>query len=109
MPEDINRQLALSADLVARRTAMGDKADVPRRVDHLAFFKKGSVDAAVRDLEVAGFAVADVRRKLFKVSVEFHRTDPCDRESAAAFTSQVIAIVNKHDGRYDGWAAFLGE
>ena len=109
MPEDLNHQLALTADLVAQRLSMGDKADVPRQVDHLAYFKKAKADVAVQDLETAGFTIADVQRKLLKVGIEFHRNDACDQETAANFTREVITIVNKHDGTYDGWASFLAD
>jgi regulator of RNase E activity RraB len=109
MAEDLDQQLSLTADLVAQRISMGDNADVPRQVDHLAFFKKAKADAAVHDLETAGFTITDVQRKLLKVGIEFHRTDACDQETAAGFTREVIAIVNRHDGSYDGWASFLAD
>lgn len=109
MPENLNHQLELTAALVAHRLSLGDKADVPRQIDHLAFFKKAKADAATRELEAAGFTVADVQRKLFKVGVEFHRSDACDQESAATFTREVMAIVNRHDGTYDGWGSVLIE
>lgn len=109
MPEDLHHQLALTSDLVAQRLAMGDKADVPRQVDHLAYFKKAKADAAAQDLQAAGFTISDVQRKLLKVGIEFHRSDACDQQTAANFTCEVVAIVNKHDGTYDGWASFLAE
>jgi hypothetical protein len=109
MPEDINHQLALTSDLVAQRLSMGDKGDVPRQVDHLAYFKKAKADAAMQDLETAGFTISDVQRKLLKVGIEFHRCDACDQKSAEDFTREVVAIVNRHDGSYDGWASFLAE
>lgn len=76
-------------------------------VDHLAFFKRSRADAAIGELEAAGFTVRDVTRRLLKVGVEFHRTDACDHESAAAFTREVVSIVAKHGGSYDGWASFI--
>ena len=109
MSQDLSRQLELTAELVAQRLSMGDKAQVSRQIDHLVFFKKGRADAAAQDLEAAGFTVVDVQRKLFKVGIEFHRSDACDQESAATFTREVIAIVNRHDGTYDGWGSSLVE
>lgn len=107
MAEDLDHQLAMTAELVEHIVALGDRVDVPRQVDHLAFFKKGAADAVVADLAAAGFTVGDVERKLFKVGVEFHRTEACDQESAAAFTRDVVGIVNRHGGSYDGWSSMV--
>jgi hypothetical protein len=109
MAEDLDHQLAETAALVAYRLEAGDQADVPRQVDHLAYFKKANADAAAQDLTAAGFTVAAMHRKLLKVGIEFHRIDPCDRLSASNFTREIIAIVNNHDGSYDGWASFLSK
>lgn len=107
MAEYLDHQLAMTAELVEHIVALGDRVDVPRQVDHLAFFKKGAADAVVADLAAAGFTVGDVERKLFKVGVEFHRTEACDQESAAAFTRDVVGIVNRHGGSYDGWSSMV--
>ncbi len=107
MSDDLDSQLTLTSELVAQRLAMGDRAEVPRQVDHLAFFKRSRADAAIGELEAAGFTVRDATRRLLKVGVEFHRTDACDHESAAAFTREVVSIVAKHGGSYDGWASFI--
>ncbi|WP_273652480.1 ribonuclease E inhibitor RraB [Cellulomonas fimi] len=107
MAENLDHQLAMTADLVEHMRAIGDKVDVPRQVDHLAFFPKRAADAVVADLTAAGFSVGEAQRRLFKVGVEFHRTDACDQESAAAFTRDVVGIVNRHGGSYDGWSSMV--
>ena len=108
MDDDLDQQLALSASLVEQRMQMGDRAEVPREVDHLAYFtSKRQAQAAVRDLEAARFKVSGTRRRLLRSAVEFSRTDVVDQESAAAFTREIVTIVTTHGGTYDGWGAML--
>jgi regulator of RNase E activity RraB len=41
------------------------------------------------------------------VWVEFSAMTAVDHATAAAFTREVVGIVERHSGRYDGWGGFL--
>lgn len=106
--DDLEHQLQLSASLVTQRVEMGDRAEVPREVDHVAFFKsKDQAAQAARELEQAGFTITDTRRRLLRIVVEFKRVDAVDHATAATFTRQVVPIIESHGGSYDGWGAML--
>jgi hypothetical protein len=106
----LDHELELSASLVVQRLEMGDRAEQPRKVDHAAFFKSRSqADGASRELEAARFTIDSVKRRLLRVGVEFSRIDAVDQATASAFTREVVTIMNKHGGDYDGWGAFLCE
>jgi regulator of RNase E activity RraB len=107
---DLDQQLVLSASLVNQRVEMGDRAELSRSVDHMAFFKSRSkAEEAARDLQAAGFKIDGVKRRFLRVAVEFSRTDAVDHATASAFTREVVTVINKHDGDYDGWGSFLCE
>lgn len=106
----MDHELELSASLVNQRVEMGDRAELPRQVDHTAFFKSRSrAEAAAHDLEAVRFTIDGVKRHFLRVGVEFSRCDAVDHESASAFTREVATVVNTHEGEYDGWGAFLCE
>lgn len=104
---ELDGQLAANAALVEHRLSMGDLAEQPRPLDHMAYFPKKAADAAVAELQAANFTVDTTRKGLRKVRVEFSRTDAADLDSADAFTREILDIVGRHGGNYDGWAGFL--
>ena len=104
---ELDEQLAANAALVEERVSMGDLAEHPRSLDHMAYFPKKAADAAMADLRAAKFQVDEAKKGLRKVRVEFSRTDAADLDSANAFTREILDIVDKHGGDYDGWAGFI--
>ena len=101
-------QLQLTAELVAERVAMGDDAVQPRPIDHLAGFRsRSAATAAGQELTAAGYRVDGLRRRLLTVELEFSAMTATDPATAAAFTREVVAVVERHGGRYDGWGGFL--
>ncbi|GAA3174764.1 hypothetical protein GCM10010531_30430 [Blastococcus jejuensis] len=108
MPHDIDEQLALTAQVVEQNLTVGDHVDRPRQIDHLAAFRsRAAARAAAADLEVAGYRIDSVRRRLLTVWLEFSAVTPVDHEHAAAFTREVIGILDRHQGVYDGWGGFV--
>jgi hypothetical protein len=104
---ELDEQLAANAALVEHRVSMGDLAEQPRSLDHMAYFPKKAADAAVADLRAANFQVDTARKGFRRVRVEFSRTDAADLDSANAFTREILDIVDRHGGDYDGWAGFI--
>jgi hypothetical protein len=100
-------QLETNPELVAQRAALEDCSDVPRQVDHTAFVRKRQLHDFVADLERAGFVVDEVSRGLFRSTVVFSRRDRTDLETANRFVEEICDIVERYDGEYDGWGAFV--
>jgi regulator of RNase E activity RraB len=108
--EEIERQVDATAALVAERLHLGDRVDVPREVEHQAYFwTTGRAEAAMPDLQSLGYRIGTVERRGLRVAVAFSRTDAVDGDTAAAFTREVVAVVLRHRGRYDGWGAYLAQ
>lgn len=106
MSDELSRQLAATAELVAKRRAMDDEVETPRMVDHLIRVSRGSAKALTTDLQDAGFVIHGRRNRL-KASIEFGRDDAVAEETAAEFTRQVVALAARHGGEYDGWGAMI--
>ncbi len=62
---------------------------------------------AARELEALGYEVDRLRRRWFTVWLAFGKETAVDHESAAAFTREVVGVVDRHGGTYDGWSGFL--
>ena len=104
MPHDLNKQLDLNRQQIEQRIAMGDKLATPRPVDHSAEFKKRkSADTAGDELRALGYQVTIGKRGLLKVLLEATKLSAVDAVTAEAFTREVIGVVEKHGGDYDGW------
>ena len=99
--------LAAKEVLVAERIALGDQPAEPRPLDHLAHVPRRALAAACADLEAAGYRVDGVRTGLRRAAVEFSRMDPADLDTANAFTREVVALLDRHHGTYDGWGGYL--
>jgi len=107
MTEEFEQQLASTADLVRHRVSMGDRADVPRAVDHAALFRRrADARAAADELEALGYRT-ELYRRWLKTVLEISQVTAVDEESAAAFTREVFGVVERHHGQYDGWGALL--
>lgn len=88
-----------------QRVGMNDDLLIPRDVEHFAYFtRRGKAASAADDLVASGFTVATGRRG-FKTVVHAARSEPLSDESVARFLRDVIAVVERHDGEYDGWGA----
>ncbi|TWH73887.1 ribonuclease E inhibitor RraB [Modestobacter roseus] len=104
----LDEQLRLTAEVVEANLGHGDQVHAPRPIDHLAGFRsRRAATAACRELVDAGYRVDGTYRRLLTVWVEFSAMTAVDHETAAAFTREIVAIVGRHGGRYDGWGGFL--
>ncbi|MGY1749813.1 ribonuclease E inhibitor RraB [Modestobacter sp. SYSU DS0511] len=101
-------QLRETAEQVETRIAQGDQVAGERPIDHTAAFRsRRAAVAAGRELTAAGYRVDGLYRRLLTVWLEFSAMTAVDHETAATFTREVVAIVERHGGRYDGWGGFL--
>jgi hypothetical protein len=108
VPHDHDRRLQMTAEPVEVNLGYGDEVHRPRRLDHLAGFRSRSAAlAAAAELEALGYEIDSVRRRWFTVWLEFGKETPVDHDSAAAFTREVVGVLDGHGGTYDGWSGFL--
>ncbi|KQO63835.1 ribonuclease E inhibitor RraB [Curtobacterium sp. Leaf261] len=99
------KHLALDADQLAQRRALGDRLDRPRFVDHVAAFRSlAAAEAAADDLRALGYT-ATVKKGLFRTSLEAARPERLDGTEPERFVTEVFGVVDRHGGAYDGWGA----
>ncbi|MCZ2816702.1 ribonuclease E inhibitor RraB [Modestobacter sp. VKM Ac-2984] len=108
MRSDLGSQLRRTTETVEANLGHGDQVHAPRPIDHLAAFRsRSAATAAGEELTAAGYRVDGLYRRLFTVWLEFSAMTAVDHGTAAAFTREVVGIVDRHGGRYDGWGGFL--
>ena len=105
---DLAGQLRLTAETVEANLGHGDEVTAPRPIDHLAGFRSRSAAAAAgEELSTVGYRVDGRYRRLLTVWLEFSAMTAVDHATAAAFTREIVGIVERHGGHYDGWGGFL--
>lgn len=107
-PDALAEQVICNRRLLRMFEDRGDALDVPREVDHLAYFRsRQAAERAVLDLRAAGFRVdePDEVDDGDAWSLRFHREDTLGEGRADAFVAEIFAILGQHAGRYDGWGA----
>ncbi len=86
----------------------GDSLEVAREVDHMAYFpSRSAAERAAIDLRTSGFRVDDASEVDDGESwgVAFHREDVLAAGRPDEFVAEIFEIIQRHDGRYDGWGA----
>jgi len=107
LASELDREVSLTCLLVGERLRFGDRPETPREVDHAACFRSGAAArAAAAELRARGYRVTFSRR-WFTSTLDFTHIGAVDHDSATAFTREIVAIVQRYRGRYDGWGAFL--
>lgn len=98
-------QLSMWSPQREQRAEMGDVLETPRPVEHYAYFSRRShAQAAANDLIAAGFEVGRARHR-FKTVLQATRGEALGDEQVARFLREVVGIVERHGGDYDGWGA----
>ncbi len=109
MSGELEAQLRLVAAQVEQRLSMGDRTTKPREVDHSAAFRRRpSAIAATEELAALGYEV-EIQRHLFHVVLEITHLSAVDLDSAEGFAREVVEVVLKHGGDYEGWGAGVVE
>lgn len=106
---EMTQQLHLTEQLVDVRLGMGDNPTVAREVDHHARFRRmADARAAASALITAGYD-AETSRRMFRPLLEASHVTAVDHRTAAAFTREVLSIVEQYGGEYGGWGAMIVE
>ncbi len=104
MGDRLTERLQATAELVNQLERSGDDVTTPRPVDHFVTVSRRRADALCADLEALGFRI-DHRSGLLRANIEFTRENAVDAETAAAFTREIVGVVERHGADYDGWGA----
>ncbi len=101
------RQYRLLADRVVldALASAGDRLDIPRDVEHLAFFAdEVTAEAAAGDLRADGFMTAIDPDGTGELALTAVRTDPVAPPRLHELTWRVQETIERHGGIYDGWS-----
>ncbi|WP_425841403.1 ribonuclease E inhibitor RraB [Microbacterium sp. PA5] len=92
-----------------QRGELGDVLSVPREVEHFAIFaRRAQAESAGDELVAAGFEVG-LGRRWMKTILRAARQEALSDDTVAQFLREVIAIIERHGGDYDGWGAAVEE
>jgi len=115
-PDETSRESMLNRDQLRQRVEAGDRLEIPRLIDHFAYFTSSeAADAASRALEAAGFSVDPVAPPNVdangpsreKWGVQFHRVEPLTHGRPDAFCAEIRSLLKPLDGEYDGWGGVV--
>lgn len=105
MDDHFETQLEAGRDQLAYRRESGDRLDVPRPIEHFAYFpRRAQAVQAAAALEDAGYDTTLARWRVFGATLEAVRPSRLDEETVEAFMREVHQIVVANGGDYDGWS-----
>ena len=108
--KDPEEQLELTRTQIRRRQELGDRLEVPRRVEHSGEFKtNGAARDAAAELRSLGYTVAVAKAGVRRFSLEALREDAVDLATAEALTREVAGVFDRHGGVYHGWGGIVVE
>ncbi len=108
VPDALAEQTMWNRRLVRTFAERGDALEVPRVVDHMAYFRsRSAAERAEQDLRAACFRVDDPYENDDgdEWAVPFHREDALADGRPDQFVAEIFEILDRHGGRYDGWGA----
>ena len=101
----LESQLDLWRGQQAQRRGLNDDFQARRPVEHVAYFRRRAfANVAGAQLRSQGFTVT-INRKGLDTLLQATREDSLDPASVEGFLSDVIAVVERSQGAYDGWRA----
>lgn len=106
-PNDLAMQHIADRKTVDTLVEQGDNPEIPRPVDHWAYFAaEAGRDAFVGEIRKQGFQVDDLEQSGDKPEpfrVRFSRVDPVRFGTFCRVTEKLSILASRHDGTYDGW------
>ena len=104
MPKNsLDTQLAANDRQLAQRRAMNDQLEVPREVDHFAYFRKRADAETVAELLRDQGLVVALSGSGRKTELAAHGRSAVDPATVSAFVTAIFRTVEAHGGVYDGW------
>jgi hypothetical protein len=108
-PNSYAIEIIMNRRLLQRREQAGDRAELPRPIDHAATFPtREAAEAASVALAARGFAVREpVGRDDGSWLLELVRVDVCAPPRPDEVSFEILQIIEPLDGNYDGWGAIV--
>jgi len=95
---------SMCSEQLSQRVKMGDHLEVPREVDHTAYFaKRANAESAAAELAAQGYSVAVSRKGFGSFALEAHIDSDVEWETVDEFVPRMFDLITKHHGVYDGW------
>ena len=110
-PDVLSLEAMANRQLVENLEAKGDRLEVPREIDHRAYFPTlERATAAAAKLRGVGFRTDEA--EVFEDDVrpwalDFHRVDSLANGRPDDFCAEILSIVLPHEGSYDGWGTVI--
>jgi hypothetical protein len=108
-PGPYDAQSIWNRRLVQIFTEKGDRLDVPREIDHMAYFpSRERADEAGTALAAVGFRIDDLDEPDTEDGawgLQFHRDDALAEGRPDEFVGEILDIILDLEGDYDGWGA----
>ena len=103
----LDQHLLKNESIIAERSGLGDKTDIPRIIDHYVYFRgKSAAERADLELRKAGFGTA-MNAHALKTQVQATMESPADLQTINDQVRTVFNIVFNLGGDYDGWGAAI--
>lgn len=110
-PDPWSLQTIFNRRLVTQMQEAGDQLELPREVDHVAYFpSKLQATAAAEALRAADFRVEEPQAPDEPDApwmLEFHREETCADGEPDEFVAEVFELIEPHEGDYDGWGSTI--
>ncbi|MFP2957862.1 DUF695 domain-containing protein [Myxococcus sp. 1LA] len=110
-PPELHRHLMSNRSLLDLLTRQGDRSEVAREVEHLAYFPAPDKAArAAAQLAKQGFKVAPPREPEApetRWALDFTREDSLAEGRADEVTVEILEVLQAHEGDYDGWGCVV--
>lgn len=106
-PDRLSFEAMANRKLLANLEAKGDRLEVPREIDHRAYFLSPE-HAATAAAELRGLGYRTDEAKLLedperRWALDFHRVDSLANERPDEFCAEILNVVLPREGTYDGW------
>lgn len=110
-PDSVSLEAMANRQLLENLEKRGDRLEVSRDVDHLAYFSTCEhATVAAEKLRERGFRTDDVKRSEdgeHRWVLDFHRVDSLANERPDEFCAEIQNIIRQYEGFYDGWGTVV--
>jgi regulator of RNase E activity RraB len=109
-PDRLSFEEMANRQLLENLEAKGDRLEVPREVDHRAYFPKlEHAAAAAAKLRELGFRTDEAKllQDDLRWALDFRRVDALANGRPDEFCAEILNVVLSHEGTYDGWGTVV--
>lgn len=110
-PDAVSLEAMANRQLLENLEKRGDRLEVSRDVDHLAYFPTHEhATVAAEKLQELGFRTDEVKRSEddeHRWVLEFHRVDSLANGRPDEFCAEIWSAIRPHAGSYDGWGTVI--